>query len=487
LSTTAVLPDQLWTQDSAGLVTGPNRTEAGDYFGWALSSGDYNGDGRDDLAIGVPFEDIQNGPFQLARDAGLVHIIYGSSGGLSTTVLPAPQIFAQFSFQTHIRDSTNLGRSLSSGDYNGDGKDDLTIGINGAPFHPRHSGAVYTIYGSPVGLSPHPSNPNTVIGFQVWTQNSDNIDDVAEDFDEFGVSLASGDFNGDNNDDLVVGVPEEGHPNSGTAAGLVHVIYGSSGGLSAIAVLPDQLFIQGMSGLDDVAEANDFFGWGLAPGDYNGDSKDDLAIGASFESISSETILNVGKVHVIYGSSAGLSTSLPIPDQLWQQGVNGVDDIAEAGDLFGDSLSSGDYNGDGNDDLAIGVSEEKIAGESILVGKVHVIYGSSSGLSTSLPIPDQLWQQGVNGLDEVAEQFDRFGRSVSSGDYNGDSKDDLAVGSPGESIASETINRAGKLHIVYGSSLGLSTTSPIPDQLWQQGVNGLDGIAEAGDQFSRVL
>lgn len=89
------------------------------------------------------------------------------------------------------------------------------------------------------------------------------------------------------------------------------------------------------------------------------------------------------------------------------QGVNGVDEQAEAFDSFGESLSSGDYNGNGKYDLAIGAAGESIAG--FQAGKVHVIYGSSSGLSTISPIADQLWQQGINGLDEVAEAYDFFG------------------------------------------------------------------------------
>jgi len=46
----------------------------------------------------------------------------------------------------------------------------------------------------------------------------------------------------------------------------------------------------------------------------------------------------VGKIHVVYGSSSGLSTTSPIADQLWQQGLNGLDDVAEVGDVFGTYL-----------------------------------------------------------------------------------------------------------------------------------------------------
>ena len=43
-------------------------------------------------------------------------------------------------------------------------------------------------------------------------------------------------------------------------------------------------------------------------------------------------------------------------------------------------------------------------------------------------------------------------------DFNGDGKDDLAIGVPGEDVGS-TIN-GGAVQVLYGSSSGLSSTSP---------------------------
>ena len=64
---------------------------------------------------------------------------------------------------------------------------------------------------------------------QSWKQDDiidDNlVDGGSENSDKFGSSLASGDFNGDNSDDLAVGVPGEGLGNI-SSAGAVNVIYG---------------------------------------------------------------------------------------------------------------------------------------------------------------------------------------------------------------------------------------------------------------------
>ena len=73
----------------------------------------------------------------------------------------------------------------------------------------------------------------------------------------------------------------------------------------------------------------------------------------------------------------------------------------------------GDFNGDGFDDLAIGVPHEDIVtpeGTILDAGAVNVIYGSSNGLSATSPTPDQFLVQGNAGVDDDGE--DLFGFSL---------------------------------------------------------------------------
>jgi FG-GAP repeat protein len=495
LSATAVLPDQFWTQGSFGL---PDIVEDHDSFGYVLSAGDYNNDGRDDLSIGVPGEDIRNGPNagDIQQNVGLVHVIYGSSGGLSATAVLPNQLWSQDSpgIEDVAEDGDFFGFSLSSGDYNGDKSDDLAVGVWREDIDAIDApGAVQVIYGSsPAGLSATAALPD-----QFWTQDSPGIEDVAETVDFFSVSLSSGDYNGDGNDDLAVGASREDiGPIGDEDSGAVHIIYGSSpAGLSATAVLPDQLWTQNSIDIEDVAEAGNSFGRSLSSGDYNGDGNDDLAVGVPYEEIGS--IDSAGAVHIIYGSSpAGLSATAVLPDQFWTQDSPGIEDFAEANNQFGRYLSSGDYNGDKSDDLAVGVKSEGI-GSIVNAGVVHIIYGSSpAGLSATAVLPDQLWSQDSPGIDDVAEADDNFG-GVSSGDYNGDGFDDLAIGVHGEDFLGvipgpggvfDTIVNAGVVHIIYGSSpAGLSATAVLPDQLWSQDSPGIDDIAETDDAFGSSL
>jgi hypothetical protein len=418
-------------------------------------SGDFNGDGYEDLAIGVPGEDVGD-----STDAGAVNVIYGSPDSLTST---GDQLWSQSTSGIEgVAESYDyFGYSLAAGDFDGDGYEDLAIGVlyeNVGTVD--QAGAVNVIYGSLDGL--------TATGDQFWHQDVSGILDAAEASDYFGYSLAAGEFDGDSYDDLAIGVPYE---NVGTVsnAGGVHVIWGSSGGLTPTF---DYLWSQNTSGILDTAEASDLFGYSVAASDFDGDGYDDLAIGVPSEDVG--TVSNAGAVSVIYGTLGGLTTD----DQFWHQDVSGILDMAEASDFFGRPLTAGDFDGDGYDDLAIGVYAEDV-GTISNAGGVHVIYGSSGGLTET---DDKLWNQNSSGILDTAEASDLFGRALAAGDFDGDGYDDLAIGVPYENVG--TVSDAGAVNVIYGSSGGLTSTA---DQFWHQDVSGILGVAEASDLFGYAL
>ena len=71
----SAIGDQFWNQNR---LTG--GSEAGDRFGSALAAGDFDSDGFNDLAVGVPNEDIRG-----ISNAGAVNVIYGTATGLTAT------------------------------------------------------------------------------------------------------------------------------------------------------------------------------------------------------------------------------------------------------------------------------------------------------------------------------------------------------------------------------------------------------------------
>ena len=114
----------------------PARIAAAQRFG-----PDFNGDGFADIAIGVPDEDLDNLP-----DAGRVHVMYGSAGGLTADnaqswTQDSPDIIGD------AHDHEYFGAVLAWGDFNADGFDDLAIGTFGETVESQtYAGAVNVLY-----------------------------------------------------------------------------------------------------------------------------------------------------------------------------------------------------------------------------------------------------------------------------------------------------------------------------------------------------
>ncbi len=269
---------------------------------------DFNQDGADDLAIGVPLEDVGGVP-----DAGVVNVLYGGAGGLTGS---GSQVFTQVGSAAEPGDL--FGEALASGDFNQDGFADLAVG---APFEDAGStpdvGAVSVLYGSAGGL--------TRAGGQIFTQ----VGSAAEPGDNFGFALAAGDFNQDTFADLAAGAPFES-AGSVVSAGAVSVLYGSAAKLTSAG---GQIFTQ----VGSAPEPNDVFGVALATGDFNQDTFADLAVGAPGEAVFSTA--DAGAVSVLPGSAGRLTR---IGGQIFTQNSTGVPDAAEPGDEFGSALAAGD-------------------------------------------------------------------------------------------------------------------------------------------------
>ena len=451
---------------------------SGDHFGSALAAGDFNGDGFSDLAIGMPDNDVQT-----IANFGTVFLISGSASGLD-----------QSTHKTLLTNAGRAGAALVWDDFNGDGFGDLAVGIPNASvlfettigcintgITVNGAGVVQVFYGSSTGL--RSTGAQLFHEGPIGCLQGDNPQDVgfsAKENDHFGSVLAAGHFHGAAAADLVVAVPFKDLP-AGQDAGAVAII---PGGTNKLRGPSSEQLSQDTEGVGGSSEAGDQFGRALATGDLDGDGRDDLVVGVPFEDLDSNSKLDAGAVQIFFGSRTDELVTTDGTMFISQTNLPGVS--LEAGDRFGWSLATGDFDEDGKDDLAVGVPGEDL-GSIRDAGLVEVLYGTASGPSLTRV---QNWSQDSTGVPDIAEVGDQFGYALSAWNYGRGSNTDLAIGVPFEDIVSAATGTeqvdAGAVNVIYGSFGGLRTDVNAP-QFWHQDVPGIQDVAQPDDHFGEAL
>ena len=361
---------------------------------------------------------------------------------------------------TGIDPSDQSGYSVSgAGDVNGDGIDDVIISApfaDGGENELGNSGESYVIFGNSdfggEGSSFNPSSLNGSNGFIIYGATSG---------EQLGKSVSGiGDVNNDGIDDLIISANnnntlERLAVSSSSDIDKTYIVFGnknigSSGTISLANLSINNGFtVEGIDGGEgtniDVSYA----------GDFNNDGIDDFIIGAPGTDFEAG---DAGAAYVVFGGSnvGGETGSVNISSLNGTSGFSIIYDNTDFGRAGYSVSNAGDMNGDGIDDVIIGVpySDRQFGGgeSNSNAGKAYVVYGRSN-ISPGSGTINLSSIDGSNGfVVRSSNSNDNLGWSVSGiGDINDDGMDDVIIGSPNADEPNER-GEIGKSYVIFGGS-----------------------------------
>ncbi len=461
--------------------------EANDAYGTAVATGDFDDDGYEDLAVGVPFENVTVDSVS-HPNAGAVFLYKGTTAGPV-----AWRVLTEQSSNGTITDRAHFGRSLVALDLNADGITDLAVG---APDGDNGAGYVMVFRGTTArGLVSSRMITQSTLGF------------TGADGDRFGFALAAGPVtgttrNGHKFDALAIGAPGDvvGGLHTG-AAYLVNDYVTGGGGLATAAAT--RLVPMNTPG------AGDKFGSAIAVGDLDGNGNADVVVGAphhagddggiciyagtlppqapaSWGPMATPTKAIRGPNLSLFGTALAIGNVLTAAGKELVVGAPGgagqvnvmtgglaaatakvlTEGSPETGDEFGAALAIGNFDPASQvADLVVGAP-----GENASTGAILLFLGGS--LTSHL----SLFQSDADP-DTSSEQGDRFGAAVALGQLDGrgprgsiadvsPKRLDLVIGVPGETL--DSANGAGAITLMRGND----GTTPTP---WKTIAQEFDG------------
>lgn len=338
-----------------------------------------------------------------------------------STLLPSLALAANLSSfiqLTGMAASDKTGISMSSGDINGDGYDDLVIGAN----HPGGDAKVFLIYGVSSQLS-------------ATTLSSSNVTfSGASSDDQTGVSVAVSDLDVDGYADIVVGANKD--DGAATNAGAIYIIYGQS------TTLTSQTLSASVGAKFTGEASGDLAGTAVALADVTGDNYPDILVGSPKNN---DGGVDAGAVYIIPGSAtkySGVTGALSSQQEYTGESAN---------DELGSSIATGDFDGNGTVDMIFGAGLNDDSGAD--AGATYLVYTTVGTLAANtVSVSTAVEFTGEAAGDNVGVS------SLGSGDLNGDGYDDLLIGAPGND---STASGAGSVHVIAGNANQYTGTASV--------------------------
>jgi len=430
------------------------HVSSGANFGEQVLLGDFDGDGFDDALVTAPGDDAPG------NSAGSAWLFLAPTLASSATLAPAD---ADAVIQGELS-GWDMGEAAALGDFDGDGMVDVALGASDAA---GQKGRVAVFSGASL-LGTPPAGPG-----QPWDASEADLLLLPEPVSgSLGVSLAAGDFDGDDLDDLIIGANT--YSSLGANRGRVYLVRGAD--MPLLSPGQEDVLDLAWATIDGAIDG-DSFGTDVA---WVGDGQDDAVLSAD---LADPTGFNSGGAWLFSSTTLGTGGTLS---------ATGADVVLLGATVttnsdFGEAVVGLDLDGDELSEVAVSMpAKGSWVPEPDLLPSVYVWRGSTlAAVATGGSVaPADAWME-LTGVLKLTGGSSYFGVALAAGDVDADGTPDLLVGAREENTQPSTAvvgdAEQGRLRWYAGAALAtLPTGSVVPAADADQGFGSTFDFAWAG-------
>jgi hypothetical protein len=433
----------------------PSDFRAGRILTSQITAGDYNGDGRNDIALHTQRPLIYYAAPNPLKNHCMI-LFAPETGMPSTITLPDDEdllraIELEYCGPVSTAADVPMPYFMETSDLDRDGIDDIVFGGCMNNFGTERIWYLTIAWGGYAGSGHGPNLTYTIL------KNKDT-------YSSFGSSIDIGDIDGDGWCDLVVGSPQKTPESTGLyQSGTVHIYFN----VSLMRGMGEIPFNQTEPKVIYGSGEYDRFGNCVILKDLNGDGFDDIIASAPEADGPSNADTNCGEIAIFYGGPEGSFPAEMAFEKDYDLLVLGPEGYTEEGGFkLGQMFRLGDLTGDGKADFVAGLMSKDLPplseGETVRIDcGITVIYDHESIFRN----PTGMVRVGYPAKTFTVEGKDiedMLGYYFSVGDIDGNGIEDLLMSAPYADGSDNARPRCGEVYAIYTSHL----------RLWDQTLSG---------------